>query len=272
MADLQEQFAQGQFGTNYAAPQALMNMRRTHRSDELMAALMPIMGQSMYYREWRFDGVPMLLTNDNFWTAASDATAADLAETATVEGPMIESIMGSNVDNYTSIIGLFHFCGDLNAGIEVRARSTVAVDELLWEIGFADVVTDKTLPVVSDVDTPTVGNGGDDVAVLHMNTDQTLKTVAIIGGDSGGSDQAATMSALVTPTINEFHTWRIQLIGNDVYGALFDHKMQLLAHGKITDGIEGGTVLAPYILHGTLAAGGGVLSIDRVAVWQKKVA
>lgn len=192
--------------------------------------------EDIYHRVWHFDGDAVI---DDFWTLSADATATPFAPVASGFG--ITGSTGTTDNGGLSMFGKPVLKGDKVAGIHVHFEVD-EVDDLQMEFGLVSAVTDKTLPVVTDVDTPAVGNGATYAAVVHMDTDQTLQTMAIVGDNNVAVTK--TNMGILAPTAATLHCVRLALKGDDIV-SVFDGKR---ANRYVLDnGVDGAQFLAPWI-------------------------
>ncbi len=202
------------------------------------------------------------------WALTKDASGTDYAIAAGAGGT-IAGITHAASGSGVGINGINNWYGDLNCGMEVRMKlSTIASG--LFEVGFADTATDFKDPLVTDVDTPTLGNGGGDVAAIVRDLSQTLKTAALV--TVGSTPYAAAKSDLGTyaPAADTYFTARVQLIGNNVFGAIFDATGGLVVSTSMSNKIEGGTAVRPYVNVTATASTAITSTIDYIKVWQDR--
>lgn len=211
------------------------------------------------------------------WTLSKDTGATNFTATAAVGGGVIRGITGVTSGEGASIFGTLSFNGALGAFIETRMNLDVITSQQ-QEFGFANVVTDKTLPICSDVDgTPTVGNGATEAAIFCWDTAETITTPRLVtaavsrtnAGDTftlcnGNGERTTTAWA---PTAGIDYKIRIVLIGKgvdgvtlgtyaSVLGLAYDANMSLVAMARINGSAAGTGVTA-----------GGVTSATAVAPW-----
>ena len=209
------------------------------------------------------------------WNLAADGTATTFAWAIARSGT-IQGSTGSSDDGAMAINGDAMWYGDANAGMEVRFKLDV-VTAFQIEIGFTDALSDETLPAVTDIDTPATGNGATDVAVLHLDTDQTLTTAALVG-ESTGSAFAAQKVAVGTwtPTAGRYYTVRVQLGTNAGIVKVFDSNTPtrpiLVASGEqgLPSLLEGGTAVRPHAYFRTRDTTAKVVDLDFIRVWQDR--
>ena len=209
------------------------------------------------------------------WNLAADATATTYAWAAARSGT-IQGSTGTTDNGYHAINGDVIWYGDANCGMAVRMKWDV-VTGFTFEIGFTDALTDETLPAVTDIDTPATGNGATDVAVIHLDTDQTLTTAAFVGESTGSAFAAQKVDlGTFTPTAATYYTFVVGLVGNTGMCAIWNTndpanpKLELSTNTSLTSLLEGGTAVRPHIMSGTRNTTAKVTNIDRIAVWQDR--
>lgn len=202
---------------------------------------------------------------------SADATATTFVWAAAASGT-VQGSTGTTDNGYHALNGDVIWLGDKNCGMEARFKLDV-VTGFSIEVGFTDALTDETLPAVTDVDTPATGNGATDVAVIHIDTDQTLATAAFVS-ESTGSTYAAQKVNLGTwvPTAAVYYTYRVQLAGDNAYCAIFDANGNLVpsTNKSLSLALEGGTLVRPHILIGTRNTTAKVTDLDLIRVWQDR--
>jgi hypothetical protein len=213
-------------------------------SSHLANFLKPFASEDVYYRKWEFDGGSIL---DDFWTFTEDATATGFAPASpqTLGGSLVGST-GTTDEGALSMLGQTVVKGDGRAFVHVHF-SLDEVTAVQFEIGLVDAVTDKTLPVISDVDTPANGsNGAGDIAVVHMDTSQTLTTMALVAdGSTSGMDCQKVNIGTLSPTAATEMCVRVVVDVNSVACMINNQRQYYKSLGP--NAIEGGTLLAPWI-------------------------
>lgn len=227
-------------------------------NSELANYLKPFASESAYYRKWDFDGDTVI---DDFWTLDADTTATGFAIPAAQElAGVISASSGATAEGAVSMRGPRIFKGDKRAAMHVHFKLDDVVD-IQFEMGFVDTLTDWTLPAITDVDTPAAGNGVGDAALVHLDTDQTLKTMALVGDSSATAVCTKTDIGTVAPTANTVMCVRVFLDVNDI--AVFVDNER--AHYKVlSDGVEGGTLLRPWVYFRTREADAIAPTIDLI--------
>lgn len=202
------------------------------------------------------------------WALVHDTNATDFAIAAGAGGT-IQGTAGNTNNEGIGIYGINNWYGDLNCGMEVRMKFD-QITNGQFEVGFADAATNFKDPIVSDIDAPTVGNGAGDLAAIVRDTGETLKTAGLV--TLGSTPYAAAKSNLGTyaPTANTYFTARVQLIGNNVFAAIFNANGGLVVSTSVANKIEGGTALRPYVNVTRIATADVVATIDYIKVWQDR--
>lgn len=209
------------------------------------------------------------------WNLAADATATTYAWNAARSGT-IRGSTGTTAAGYHAINGDVIWYGDANCGMAVRMKWDV-VTNLQFEIGFTDALADETLPAVTDIDTPATGNGATDVAVIHLDSGETLATAALVG-ESAGIPYAAQKVSLggFTPVAATYYTFVVGLVGDMAMCAIWDTNdpanpvLQVGSNKSLGSLLDGSVAVRPHILSGTLNTTAKVTDIDRIAVWQDR--
>ena len=215
--------------------------------------------EDVYCRQWEFDGNAVI---DDFWTFDADATATGFAVPATQElAGVLTGATGATDNGALSMIGVPVVSGDKKAYFHTHF-SLSAITDVQFEVGLVDAITDRTLPAVSDIDTPANGsNGAADFALVHMDTDQTLQTAAlVVDGSTAGMD-CTKSNLLWTPTAATMHCVRIWTDANDVVWEI-DHSRTY--RKSISGEFEGGTLLAPWLYFRTRTTTTRTVKVDMV--------
>ena len=204
----------------------------------------------------------------------TNATAYVIAGTPGLGGT-IAGVAGTTDGEGMSIVGPAIWKGDNNCGMEVRMQLSY-VTNMQFEIGFADTATNFKDPIVSDIDVVTAGNGAGDFAVIALDTAQTLKTAALV--TLGSTPYTVTKSLIGTfaPTVNTYFTARVQLVGDSAMAQIYNATGGLVAQTGISyvasgaGGIEGGTLVRPYVMVNRVSTTSINPTIDYVRVWQDR--
>lgn len=221
-------------------------------------------------------------TGQQEWTETKDVGGTSFAINAQQNG-VIRGSTGATATDGISLIGPVIYKGDKNAGLQIRFKIDV-VTAYRFEVGWINDVTDKTTPAVSDIDTPAFGAGLTEGAVVHIDTAQTLTTMALVL-DSATYTTASKKSLFtratngttgVAPAAAAYITIRVQLEGDTVHAMVWDTNNNLVSQvvsaptTAILGGIEGGTLLAPWVAIATTNTTAKLLDIDYIARWQDR--
>jgi hypothetical protein len=137
------------------------------------------------------------------------------------------------------------------------------------DLGFSDPMTDEALPCVTDVDTPAAtSNGTTDLVIVHMDTDQTLTTMALV--TRGGTDTTAAKANLGTlaPSAATYQTVLIQC-GNRQGYAVVDGDPVSKSAGLST-GPDTAVLMRPHFLYRTRNSSAKAVDIDYIRVWSER--
>lgn len=215
--------------------------------------------------------------NNDPWTktvGGGGGSPLTFAEDLTVPGGAIKGFTGTTAENAVSLFGGPVLQPQLNAGFEVSMKVDV-ITSLRLEAGLVNVVTDKGLPVCTDVDgTPTFAANSTEVAIMSWQTDDTIATPRFVGDSATYTTAkgvtlmtpfgyASSLQSAWTPTADEWFTVRIQCYGksasestsvDSVSCAIFDDTNNIVAFamfdaiaGGGTGGLTGTAMLAPWI-------------------------
>ena len=146
-----------------------------------------------------------------------------------------------------------------------------------------DPLTNETAAsnsAINDIDTPTITNGAADVALVGMDTSQTLITMAFItDGSTSNMNTTKTNLGTRTPTNATYMTVRVQLAGPaatnaascwvlDENGAIVENA----SHGAaLASQIEGATLIHPrFFIEPVTTPAARTVDIDYWRVWQNR--
>lgn len=218
------------------------------------------------------------------WTFAKIASnGTNFAATSTqLANGTITGITGAVAGDHVNIRGGATWAGDYNCGFEIRWKvdNNVAMQ---WETGFSDPLssyTNTATSVINDIDTPTITNGATDVAMIAMDTQQTLTTMAFItDGSTSNMNTTKTNLGTRTPTNATFMTCRVQLAQTasavaasaayvlDVNNAL----QEQASHGSVlASQIKGDVLLEPRFYMEAATTTAETVDIDYMAIWQDR--
>lgn len=213
------------------------------------------------------------------WAVASDAGTTAFAipaEGSTIAASVITGNTVADDNEAISIYGCANLSGDKNAGFATRFKMDDVTDYFL-ECGLTDPLTDYTLPAINDIDTPTITNGALSVAVVVVDTDQTMAQNAGLITD-GDATYATAKFNLVNkagtqwgPLISVWYTIIIQTEGDDVFCYVYNTDTPaspvLVASGYAVGAFEGGTLVQPWFIAGNRTTDGGLPAIDFIGFW-----
>lgn len=215
-----------------------------------------------FLQEYSVDNVRFLddflgdTIDSNYWTTNAGTGATAWAIPATPgQGGTIECATGTNATASNRQINLYGppiYLGDNNVVLEAYLKFS-AVTALQFEVGFIDTYTTITtpVPVVTDIDTPSFAAGAGDVAVVAMDTSQTLTTMALVCLGSGALNAGSkTAMGTLAPAATTSMRIRVALVGNNVTATVDRRGDSSTYQVTKQDGIEGGTLVRPFIYVG----------------------
>mgnify|MGYP001558685175 CR=1 FL=1 len=193
-----------------------------------------------------------------------------------IRGGVIQGATGTTDNDATAISLAQTFLDpDDNPFMLIQWRAN-AVTGFSFEIGFSDPKTDEALPGVTDVDTPTVGNGVTDMLAVHMDTDQTLTAAALVGDGTTGAAVKQDLylggpggSTRYTPTAAAWQTYLIGVRDNLGYVSIWDGD-GFVGHFSASNGPDGGVLVRPYALFRTRNTVTKTIDIRKICVgWEQ---
>jgi hypothetical protein len=207
----------------------------------MAGVLKQLMSCDVYHRKWKFDGDSII---DDFWTLDASATATGFNIPVPAEFPgLISAATGTTDNGAVSMKGPAIFKGDKLPLLHVHFE-TSAITSFQMEVGWVDALTSTLAPAVSDVDTPATANGCGDCAVLHMDTDQTLATLALVGDSSLTTLCTSDPIGVLTPTASTRMCVKVGVDHDDIFCVIDGKRSQ---RGQLPNAIEGATALFPWI-------------------------
>jgi hypothetical protein len=244
-------------------PFSLDHIKRIGALNSELANFLKPLSKDFYHKIWDFDGDALVEPALSFF-ADANATPFDIPATQELGG-IVSGATGTTDNDAISILGPAIVNGDNIAVMRARFKVS-AVTSLSFEIGFVNAVTDKTLPVVTDVDTPATGNGGTDLAVVHMDTDQTLKTMAfVVDGSTSGMNAQKENIGVLTPTADTYMDILVGVYGNNAVCNVNGKRAYRKVLGP--DAIEGGTLLRPWLYFRTRTTASRTVKVDRIELF-----
>ena len=212
------------------------------------------------------------------WVAAGTNGTDFLAATNAAGGIARATTGGTNGEEQT-LRGAAVWLGDLNCGMEIRYKVD-DIDGQQSEIGFTDPLSGYAASAVNVIDTPTITNGAEDVALVARDSGATLTTQAFIT-DGSTSDMNTTKTNLGTrtPTNATYQVVRIQLANatagitsSSAYIISETGVLQERAEhgGVLASQIKGGVLIQPWFYMEPLASSAIIIDIDYWAIWQDR--
>ena len=247
---------------NMEEPMSLDHIKRIAALNSPLANfLKPFATDEFYHRKWDFDGNAVI---DDFWSFDADASATGFAAPITqLQGGAVQGATGVTDNGGLAMIGQPILRGDEIVIMKARFKVS-AVTGLSFEVGLVDAVTDRTLPVISDIDTPANGsNGASDLAVVHMDTDQTLATMAFAAdGSTSGMDCQKTALGTLVPTADTYMKIMVAVYNNTAICIVDGERDYRKTLGP--NAVEGGTLLAPWLYFRTRNTTSKTVTVDFV--------
>lgn len=237
--------------------------------------------------EFQFRNSPdLVLVEDHFikaldtalWTTTADAGTTAFAHQVATRGRLFCTLDGGDEEGCGIHGTKVQWYGDQDCGMCVIFKLD-AITNIRFEAGLTTVPSDVTLPIAGDPDTPTVGNGGTDVAIVGMDTTETLTTMWFITeGSTASMNVTKTDLGTLTPTADTYMGIKVFAKGDnftaEVFDATPDSGYPVLArasHGDtIASRVEGGTPLTPWFFFQATEAEAKTATIDYMAVWQNR--
>lgn len=237
-------------------PLGLAHARRmTGGTDRVkLALLIPAMPKDYGYMSDEFTGA----LSASKWTTDVTVGAGPTAFAyAAVRGGVIQGATGATDNDATAVHGTQTFMDpDDNPFMFIQWRSNI-VTGFSFEVGLSEAKTDEALPGCTTVDVPTVANGASDLLAVHMDTDATLTTAALVGD---GTTPAAAKQNLYrggpggstgyTPTAAAWQTFLIGVRDNLGYCSIWDGDA-FVGRFSVATGPDGGVLVRPYALFRT---------------------
>lgn len=257
------------YGKMRRRPSSKQNLAR--REANLDILLHPILWQDVAFL---FDDFLGDAINLDLYTLGADAGATTFASPTTqLRSGVIQGSTGTTDNEAHALVLAPCWLGDAYCGTEFRLKHDV-VTSIQVECGLSDPLTSNVLPAITDIDTPASGNGGTDIAVFHIDTDQTLTTAAFAtDGSTASMNCTKTNLGTYAPTADTYYTIRVQLSGDTSAIGVYENGqlMHFANHGDvIASRIEGGVLVGPRLLIRTRNTTAKVTDVDYVAAWQDR--
>jgi len=243
------------------------------------------LAQFLYPQAWRdvtfveddFTGAAL---NTHLWTVSGiNGTNFDPPATQLLNG-VCQGVTSGTATDWVALRGDDIWAGDNNCGMEICFKID-NVTLLQFETGFMDPLTNETAAsnsAINDIDTPTITNGAADVALVGMDTGQTLTTMAFItDGSTANMNTTKTNLGTRTPTNATYMIVRVQLAGNAASCIVMDNNgavLETAQHGAaLANQTEGGTLIHPrFFIEPVTTPAARTVDIDYWAVWQDRAA
>ncbi len=254
-------------------PFSLAHARRmSFGSDPLkLSLLIPLL-----FHDYSFDIDEFMRSLDTTrWTEANSAGGAQtpFAYSAVRTGGL-QGITGTTSDAVVAVHRTETFLDpDDNPFMFIQWKANI-VAGFSFEVGLSNPKSSEALPGVTSVDTPTVGNGATDLIAVHMDTDASLATAALVGDGSTGDAVAetiyrggpgATGTTAYTPTPGYWQTYLIGTRDNIGYAAIWDGDA-FMGRYTSTNAPDGGVLVRPYALFRTRNTTSKTIDIRTIAI------
>lgn len=236
-------------------PFSLAHLRRVFAmSDPVkLAAMVPLMPWDYYYKVHEFDAA----LDTAYWTTAVTGGGAPTAFAFNAQrNAALRGATGATDDGVTAITyaNTFFDSAD-NPFFWLRWVAPAAVTGFSFEIGFSDPKSDEALPGCTDIDTPATGNGVTDMGAIHMDTDQTLTTAALVADGTTGAALATTLvnraGTAWTPTASGIIDTIVGVRANLTYCWIWDSLAPMGIMQTVAQGPDTGVLIRPYMLFRT---------------------
>ena len=239
-----------------------------------IAMYIPILKSDYGWIESEFDKT---IQSAEWTTAVTSGGGPTAFAYAAVRGGVARGATGTTDNDTTAIYRTQTFLDPADFPFMLIRWKSSAFTGFSFEIGFSDPKTDEALPGVTDVDTPAVGNGVTDIACLHMDTDQTLTTVALVGDGTTGSaaktdiTTTPTGSTGFTPTASTYQTYLVGVRPNEAHATLWDGDAKIAnIRWHVSNGPDSGVLVRPYAIFRTRNTTSKTIDVDYIAFgWER---
>lgn len=214
-----------------------------------LAAMSSLMPWDYFYKQWDFHEAT--LTAD--WVTAVTAGGAPTAFAYNAQrNAALRGATGTTDDGATA---LYYHSAAFDPADKpffwLRFVAPAAVTGFSFEIGFSDPKTDEALPGITDVDTPASGNGVTDIGCVHMDTDQTLTTTAVVADGTTGAAAKTDVSPVWTPTASAIIDVIVGVQPNLTYAWMWDGGALRGVMHAVAQGPDTAILVRPYALFRT---------------------
>lgn len=236
-------------------PFSLAHMRSVFANSDpaKLAAMVALMPWDYYHHISEFDRA----LDTAFWTTAVTAGGGPTAFAVNNQrNGAVQGATGTTDNDATAI----HFARVIFDPADkpmfwLRWIAPAAVTGFSFEIGFSDAKTDEALPGITDVDTPASGNGVTDIGCVHMDTDQTLQTAALVADGTTGAAAKTDLSNRAgtawTPTASGIIDVIVGVEANLTRCWIWDSLAPMGIMQAVAQGPDSGTLVRPYALFRT---------------------
>ena len=206
-----------------------------------------------YHKVHEFDGT----LDTVYWTTAVTAGGAPTAFAFNAQrNAALRGATGATDDGATAITYANTFFDPADKPFFwLRWVAPAAVTGFSFEIGFSDPKTDEALPGITDVDTPASGNGVTDIGCVHMDTDQTLTTAALVADGTTGAaskfDLVNRAGTAWTPTASAIIDVIVGVEPNLTRCWIWDGLAMMGIMQAVAQGPDTGVLVRPYALFRT---------------------
>ena len=256
-------------------PQSLAALTRGRGwNSELVGFLLPFARQDYIYQEYDFlesaitEGINKDWTVDN----SSGTGAANFATTANHQNGVITGDTGTD-DNGGIVLHKDAIDTDAatNPGIHIIMQID-DVSEAAMEVGYSDARSTETTLAVTDIDTPTLGNGVTDGAFIVYDTDSdTPKGVNLVSGGATDGDGGVALGTDAAANPLEDATdfdLVLQVFANGAYG-IVNHNLS--NSGGLSVGPDAATLMRPSIVVMTRNGTAKFPAIDLIRLWRERL-
>lgn len=232
-------------------PFSLQHLRSAfgHTGPQTLAAMAELMPWDYFYEKHEFSRS----LDTAYWTATVTAGGAPTAfafnaqRNGALRGATGATDNGVTALSYASVI----FDPADKPMFWLRFVAPAAVTGFSFEIGFSDAKTDEALPGITDVDTPASGNGVTDIGCVHLDTDQTLTTAALVADGTTGAASKTNISPVWTPTASKIIDVIVGVQANLTICWIWDNLGPIGVMQSVAQGPDSGVLVAPYALFRT---------------------
>jgi hypothetical protein len=227
--------------------------------------------RDVYYVEEDFDASTMVAAR---WVSNALTGGTAFAYNAGLGG-RVQGATGADATAGNRVVNLYGpqvVTGNAYGGMTARLQVGAAATNIEWGVGLIDAHTTLTTPVVlvGDVDTPgSFASGMGDAALVYQDTAETLTTAALVALGSSPVSNTGSKAALGTfaPTAATYFHVTVQLDGNNLYARVANADGSGAVEASLAAGINGATLLRPFVVASAPTALTKTWTIDRVAVW-----